>query len=660
VVDANSPLARPSCFALRLIIQDHAYGLLIDDQVPFDARMREHVGCAITSTFSSAAAAEADVHDPVYWPALVEKGFAKLAGSYGALAARLCPSEALRLFVGGSRSVVPMATMSSDVLWNRVAAALAPDQTNWAMVVCTDTGGGRSDRDVDQFGITQCHAYAVLGGVTIGGERLVRVRNPRIDEPNPQQPPQQRPGWRGPWCGADATRWSGNIALKELCRRNANGVEPSQLSQAEFWISVEHLRSVFKTFAFVRGYRPAALEQLALGKPLTASVVQGAWRESLGGATSAANPQIHLHVPVPVPAPAPSGRAGTAAPPPTSRFAVDLTLERDNDSCGLGLCIHRATVSGVDGASGERTVTPHLGSASQTVSTGAVFTSIFQHSDTVSGEAELAPGDYIIILYQERPCDTARFLLRLDRAPVGTTIALLPSFQLLRAPVTFAAGRSGWAQRHLGPHVYLRLDAPTPVQMSLVAPAQFDWLRRWVHNPLQRYMGRTKRSLQRTATGRAALQSAIVASKLTGVAMGWLGAAGRATLAMMPSNVRTLLGEAAGSPAAAPNGTDATMVTLRRLSTPEELVRFGRPSAFSEPWPAVKPEQDGSEIVARSTLLAVGVGCPTLHLPSLPAGTYVALATKLHEIPATSRERMNRVLEVVLMDGSVGATVVAV
>uniref|UniRef100_A0A8C2JWK8 Zgc:162184 n=1 Tax=Cyprinus carpio TaxID=7962 RepID=A0A8C2JWK8_CYPCA len=159
-----------------------------------------------------------------FWPALLEKAYAKVCGSYADMHAGRV-SEALLDFTGGVHICLELEKPTIDV-WSLMDRAAK----NKALMACGSQQGKKSENILPN-GIVQGHAYTVTGVLKVTCQeqpvRLVRVLNP----------------WgRGEWNGA----WSDNSSLwnkvseKELakCRSLAN--------DGEFWMSMEDFTKNFE------------------------------------------------------------------------------------------------------------------------------------------------------------------------------------------------------------------------------------------------------------------------------------------------------------------------------------------------------------------------------------------------------------------------------
>ncbi|XP_016330979.1 calpain-1 catalytic subunit-like [Sinocyclocheilus anshuiensis] len=159
-----------------------------------------------------------------FWPALLEKAYAKVCGSYADMDAGRV-SEALLDFTGGIHVCIELEKPAID-LWNLMDRAAKSK----ALMACGSHQGEKSE-NVLPNGIVQGHAYTVTGVFKVTCQekpvRLVRVLNP-----------WGRDEWNGAW--SDKSPLWNKVSEKERtkCRSLAN--------DGEFWMSMEDFTKNFE------------------------------------------------------------------------------------------------------------------------------------------------------------------------------------------------------------------------------------------------------------------------------------------------------------------------------------------------------------------------------------------------------------------------------
>uniref|UniRef100_A0A672NB30 Calpain-1 catalytic subunit-like n=1 Tax=Sinocyclocheilus grahami TaxID=75366 RepID=A0A672NB30_SINGR len=160
-----------------------------------------------------------------FWPALLEKAYAKVCGSYADMHAGSV-SEALLDFTGGVHVYFKLKKTSTD-LWSLMDRAAKAK----ALMGCSTSQGDTSANTVLPNGIVQGHAYTVteVFEVACQGEpvRLVRVLNP----------------WgKGEWNGA----WSDKSSLWNNVSESDQSKCRSLAIDGEFWMSMEDFTENFR------------------------------------------------------------------------------------------------------------------------------------------------------------------------------------------------------------------------------------------------------------------------------------------------------------------------------------------------------------------------------------------------------------------------------
>ncbi|TPP45461.1 Calpain cysteine protease family protein [Leishmania donovani] len=179
------------------------------------------------------------------WPAILEKAYAKLHGSY----ARICsgdPLHALQDMTGFSTmrfDELLTDDKASDQLFSDLVHGIAAGYT----VICSTPGRGPHDKDQElceayaQVGLVTGCAYTILEAKHIENKdlRMVKVRNAwgRGVE------------WSGSW-GNDDTKWDANPDIAEECnfQKAANGM---------FWMSWKDARKYFNGGGVCFTHQPA-------------------------------------------------------------------------------------------------------------------------------------------------------------------------------------------------------------------------------------------------------------------------------------------------------------------------------------------------------------------------------------------------------------------
>ena len=164
----------------------------IDDQLPVDASNE--------LVFASSPRAE------VLWPAVLEKAYAKLHGSYEALEVAGSLAQGLEDLTGGFAEAVPLTTpegkaRSRDELecaWATLQGALRTRHPV-GLLLCPETGV--RVREKQAMGILPGRAYPLLELREVRGKMLLRLRDPWGGGPD---------GWKGKWCD-HSKQWTADM-----------------------------------------------------------------------------------------------------------------------------------------------------------------------------------------------------------------------------------------------------------------------------------------------------------------------------------------------------------------------------------------------------------------------------------------------------------------
>ncbi|XP_034543431.1 calpain-1 catalytic subunit-like isoform X2 [Notolabrus celidotus] len=157
--------------------------------------------------------------DPTeFWPALLEKAYAKVCGSYADMSAGT-PSEALVDFTGGVHICVQLSEPPPD-LWELMCRA----GQSQSLMGCGTPQGETSANTVLQNGLVQGHAYTVTGVKQVISQgnpvRLVRLWNP-----------WGQGEWKGDWSDLSPLWQTISPQDREQCQSVGN--------DGEFWMTLE-------------------------------------------------------------------------------------------------------------------------------------------------------------------------------------------------------------------------------------------------------------------------------------------------------------------------------------------------------------------------------------------------------------------------------------
>ncbi|XP_061551679.1 calpain-1 catalytic subunit isoform X2 [Phycodurus eques] len=157
--------------------------------------------------------------DPTeFWPALLEKAYAKVCGSYSDMSSGT-PNEALVDFTGGVHISITLSEPPPD-LWELMCRA----RQFKSLMGCGTPQGATSANTVLPNGLVQGHAYTITGVKQMMSRgqavNLVRLLNP----------------WgRGEWNG----NWSDRSPLWETVSPQDRALCLSVVDNGEFWMSLE-------------------------------------------------------------------------------------------------------------------------------------------------------------------------------------------------------------------------------------------------------------------------------------------------------------------------------------------------------------------------------------------------------------------------------------
>ena len=148
--------------------KEHVYGIyfyingikklvLIDDFLPY-------IGVGFKQ-FAMSKSEENEI-----WVALIEKAWAKINGNYIRIGCGGSPNEVFDVLTEAYSEEVEVKPAVKEALWQKL---IDGEKKGFVM-----TAGTSGNDDVEDVGLTQGHAFTVLGIHEIKGERVIRLRNP--------------------------------------------------------------------------------------------------------------------------------------------------------------------------------------------------------------------------------------------------------------------------------------------------------------------------------------------------------------------------------------------------------------------------------------------------------------------------------------------------
>ncbi|XP_041366750.1 calpain-1 catalytic subunit-like [Gigantopelta aegis] len=324
------------------------------------------------------------------WVALLEKGFARLHGSYNAIYGGQA-SDAYLAMTGGVAERVDFDEQRPEPvhLYNRVRNAL---QTG-ALVSCT------VPEEYDNYaGLVGAHAYSLNGTGMVqtrdGREiRLMRVRNP-----------WGRHEWTGPW--SDGSREWDSVVRKT--------VENPNKDDGEFWISLDDFMTYFSQTT-ICSLTPDVDSDGRADSLTYVTYIYGEWtgEKAAGFENKLENPRFVFTMPN-------QGLAGDGYTPVVVQ-TIQRTKHRKEDRFSI-----RSDLFKIIGKGGTR-------QPSYNVEILGDNTSVYTAEIQVSHRHRIHPGDYIIIPSTIRSGEEKEFLIRVFTPCPITDIRELDSGTELRA-----------------------------------------------------------------------------------------------------------------------------------------------------------------------------------------------------------------------------------
>lgn len=170
-------------YLVRLCLGGLWRDVIVDDRFPCSGGMVTYTQLAYCSTQKCQL-----------WASLVEKGFAKVCGSYEALASGQT-EEALTMLTGWPCTTIQFdrEDFDSDTLWAKLSTSRS---AGFLMTCSISTGQSGSETACESVGLVPKHAYCLIDVFDIdinfggGGKsvRLLKIRNPHAKET-----------WKGAW-----------------------------------------------------------------------------------------------------------------------------------------------------------------------------------------------------------------------------------------------------------------------------------------------------------------------------------------------------------------------------------------------------------------------------------------------------------------------------
>ena len=144
-------------YGIYFYINGHKKLVLIDDFLPY-------VGVGFKQ-FAMSKSEENEI-----WVALIEKAWAKINGNYIRIGCGGSPNEVFDVLTEAYSEEVTVKPAVKETLWKKL---IDGEKKGFVM-----TAGTSANDDVEDVGLSQGHAFTVLGIHEIKGERVVRLRNP--------------------------------------------------------------------------------------------------------------------------------------------------------------------------------------------------------------------------------------------------------------------------------------------------------------------------------------------------------------------------------------------------------------------------------------------------------------------------------------------------
>uniref|UniRef100_A0A3B3DGF2 Calpain catalytic domain-containing protein n=1 Tax=Oryzias melastigma TaxID=30732 RepID=A0A3B3DGF2_ORYME len=314
-----------------------------------------------------------------FWPALLEKAYAKVCGSYTDMTAGT-PSEAMMDFTGGVHIYIRLSEPPQN-LWELMCRA-----GKSGVLMCCGTDQGTSSNTLSPNGLVLGHAYTVTGVMQLVSRgkpvNLVRLWNP----------------WRtGEWIGD----WSDRSPLWQTVSPQDREKCHSVDDDGEFWMTLEDFCKLYSDLD-ICGMDPSFLDETS--GPWKSSVYEGRWvpGTTAGGCmnhkeTFWTNPQFRVQI---------SGEYSEKAD--DKNTLVSLMQKPDKrkrhlvKNLHVGFSIFEVSYKAQVGKFPASFFSTHRPVAQ---------TKIFMNAREVMEFIRLKPGEYLIVPSTFKPNESASFLL---------------------------------------------------------------------------------------------------------------------------------------------------------------------------------------------------------------------------------------------------------
>ncbi|KAI6657713.1 Calpain-9-like [Oopsacas minuta] len=318
------------------------------------------------------------------WPALLEKAYAKLHGSYEALKGGRT-SEAMEDFTGGIKEIVDMTIRSKDLFSLLYKSVLRSDLISCS-IIPQDKSSGEVKLD---NGLIAGHAYTVTDARSVhipkqGMLEMVRVRNPWGNERE----------WKGDWSD-NSPQW------RCISDEERNELELVFADDGEFWMSFEDFRDQFTEMEICH----SSIDDLDENESIESwnlATFSGSWSKQKGTAggclnfpTFCNNPQISIEL-----------REDANADGKCSVIIALMQKDCRAQKClgfqsnSIGFSIYKQP---------DTPLTKKFTDYNRSVGNSGSFTNLRE----VSGRFDLPAGKYVVIPCIFKPGSEGTFLLRI-------------------------------------------------------------------------------------------------------------------------------------------------------------------------------------------------------------------------------------------------------